>query len=518
MRNMNGLLFLVLSLAALASSDVAEEEGVLVLTNDNFDATIAEHQHILVEFYAPWCGHCKSLAPEYAKAATKLKGDGSAVKLAKVDATVESKVAEKFEVRGYPTLKFFKNGKATEYGGGRTADEIVSWLTKKTGPPAKALTSAEELQSFIDSAEVVVVGFFADPTAAAFSTYINAAAEIDGVSLGIISDPKIAESQSVEGDAVVLFKKFDEGRNVLPANAELTVEAIKKHVAENSLPLVIEFTQETAQKVFGGEIKNHLLLFVDKSSADFEKVHADFAAAAKNHKGAVLFIFINIAEEDNDRILEFFGLTKPDCPTVRLINLGEDMTKFKPEVADLTTEGISAFVQLYRDGKLKPFLMSEEIPADWDSTPTKVLVGKNFDAVAKDPTKNVFVEFYAPWCGHCKQLAPIWDQLAQKFQDKEDVVVAKMDSTANEVEDVKVHSFPTLKFFPAGADSKVIDYNGERTFDAMVKFVESGGTEGAGEPEGADDGGEEEEEDEEGLEDDEEEDVEGEDGAAHDEL
>ena len=73
-------------------------------------------------------------------------------------------------------------------------------------------------------------------------------------------------------------------------------------------------------------------------------------------------------------------------------------------------------------------------------------------------------------------------------------------------------------FTLAGADSKVIDYNGERTFDAMVKFVESGGTEGAGEPEGADDGGEEEEEDEEGLEDDEEEDVEGEDGAAHDEL
>lgn len=513
---MNGLLFLVLSLAALASSDVAEEEGVLVLTNDNFDATIAEHQHILVEFYAPWCGHCKSLAPEYAKAATKLKGDGSAVKLAKVDATIESKVAEKFEVRGYPTLKFFKNGKPTEYGGGRTADDIVSWLNKKTGPPAKALSSAEDLQTFVDSAEVVVVGFFSDPTAAAFSTYVNAASEIDGVSFGIVSDPKIAVAHSLDGDAVVLFKKFDEGKNVLPA-ADLTVEALKKHVAENSLPLVIEFTQETAQKIFGGEIKNHLLLFVDKSSADFDKVLADFSAAAKDHKGSVLFIFINVAEEENDRILEFFGLTKAECPTVRIINLGEDMIKFKPETADLSSDGISAFVQSYRDGKLKPFLMSEEIPADWDATPTKTLVGKNFEAVAKDPTKNVFVEFYAPWCGHCKQLEPIWDQLAEKFQDQEDIVVAKMDSTANEVEDVKVHSFPTIKFFPAGADSKVVDYNGERTYDAFVKFLESGGTVGAGEAEAGEDAGEDagEEEEEEGFDEDEE-DVDEE--AGHDEL
>jgi len=124
--------------------------------------------------------------------------------------------------------------------------------------------------------------------------------------------------------------------------------------------------------------------------------------------------------------------------------------------------------------KLRPHLMSEDIPKDWDTEPVKVLVGKNFDDVAKDPKKDVFVEFYAPWCGHCKALAPVWDKLGEEFIATKDIVIAKMDSTANELEDVKVHGFPTIKLFPKGSAAPV-DYQGERTFEALKKFIESRG-------------------------------------------
>lgn len=118
--------------------------------------------HLTQQIYvldAPWCGHCKALAPEYAKAAQQLAEEGSAIKLGKVDATVESSLGEKFGVRGYPTIKFFKNGKDMEYGGGRTAGDIVNWLKKKTGPPATAVSTQEDLDKLM-GADVAVVGFF----------------------------------------------------------------------------------------------------------------------------------------------------------------------------------------------------------------------------------------------------------------------------------------------------------------------------------------------------------------------
>merc|ERR1711970_906388 len=312
---------------------------------------------------------------------------------------------------------------------------------------------------------------------------------MDDVKFAITSEAPVFTANKVEKDGVVLFKAFDEGRNDYDGAAE--ADALSAFITANSLPLVIEFNHDTAQKIFSGEVKNHLLLFVSQKSEDFPAQKEVAAKIAADYKNKVLFVTVDADEEDHKRILEFFGMKEDEVPGMRLIRLEEDMAKYRPESAALEEANIRKFVGDFLDGKLKQHLLSEEVPEDWDKEPVKVLVGKNFEEVAMNKDKNVLVEFYAPWCGHCKQLAPIWDQLGEKYKDSETVVIAKMDSTANELEDVQVQGFPTIKLFKKG-DNKVIDYNGDRTLEGFVKFIETEGSHGAAAEPAEDDQGHDE--------------------------
>jgi len=373
-------------------------------------------------------------------------------------------------------------GEPIEYEGGRTSSEIVAWIRKKTGPASKQYTSVSEVESFQSGNEVAVV-FFGEASRSSFSVYESTAKGYDDVTFGHCVTQECLSHFKATQDSVVLFKKFDEGRNDFDGKFE--TDEIKKFIHSNQLALVSEFNQETAQKIFGGDIKVHNLLFVSKKHESYEKIMGEFREAAKQFKGKVIFVLIDSSLDENERVMEFFGLKRDDTPAIRLISLGQDMTKYKPESSDITAAVVTQFVQDFFDKKIKPHLLSQEIPADWDAKPVKVLVGKNFDQVAKDKSKTVLVEFYAPWCGHCKQLVPIYDQLGENFKDRPEFVVAKMDSTVNELEDIKIQSFPTIKLFPKGSD-EVIDFNGERTLEGLTKFLESHGKTGEEEDEKAD--------------------------------
>lgn len=485
MKQSNSIIALVLlsicHLTVATSDDFERDEGILVLKGDNFQKALDHFDNILVEFYAPWCGHCKAFAPDYVKIAAILKEKGENVACAKVDAPEEQELIEKYDIQGFPTLKLFRKDKKPDpYQGFRSVDSLVDWVTRKIGPPALVLEDDESAEKFKDSAEVVVVAYYKDAASNESVTFSDIADQYDDYKFGIVHKEEVATKLGFSKEGVKLFKKFDEGEVDYDQDLKSSSE-LKKFIQANSLPLVVTFDQKNAQKIFGGDIKAHNLLFISKSDSKTDSILEEFKKSAKEFKAKVLFVVIDSDQDEHERIIEYFGLKKDELPGLRFIKLQEEMTKYKYPHDELVADKITDFVSGVLDGKIKPHLLTQELPEDWDKNPVKVLVGTNFDEVAFDKSKTVLVEFYAPWCGHCKALAPIYEQLGEKYKDNEQIVIAKMDAASNELEHTRVNSYPTIKLYKKDTN-EAVEYNGERTLDGLSKFIDTDGEYGRAAP------------------------------------
>lgn len=161
---------------------------------------------------------------------------------------------------------------------------------------------------------------------------------------------------------------------------------------------------------------------------------------------------------------------------------------------ELKVEDLEIFIQDVLHGKIEPSIKSEPIPETQDG-PVTVVVAHSYKELVVDNDKDVLLEFYAPWCGHCKayvisyfvsifakrtqltrfdSLAPKYDELASLYVNNPDlaakVTVAKIDATANDVPD-PITGFPTIRLYPAGAKDSPIEYEGSRTVEDLANFI-----------------------------------------------
>lgn len=97
---------------------------------------------------------------------------------------------------------------------------------------------------------------------------------------------------------------------------------------------------------------------------------------------------------------------------MRIIQVKNDMAKYKPEKPELSNENILEFVTGVVEGTLKRHYITQDLPEDWDKNPVKVLVGTNFHEIVNNKSKNVLVEFYVTWCTHCQKLMPIFEEVS----------------------------------------------------------------------------------------------------------
>ncbi|CAE6391495.1 unnamed protein product [Rhizoctonia solani] len=457
---------LVLGATFVAASDVID------LNNDSFKTTVDGEELILVEFFAPWCGHCKALAPQYEEAATTLKAAG--IKLAKVDCTENSDLCQANGVGGYPTLKVFRHGKDKEYSGPRKADGIVSYM-KKQSLPALSTVTGESHSQFTKDDKVVVVAYV-DSDSDDLAKAIQAAAEDhrDDYLFGVTTDAAAIKEAGVTPPALIVYKTFDEGRVDLPAASvkSATSESLASFIKENSVPLLDEISGEN----YANYAQSGLplaYLFIDPTESNREAKIAEFTPVAKKFKGKVNFVWIDaIKYAEHGKAL---NLLEAKWPAFVVDDMPNSLKYPHDQSTELTPASATTLVESYLSGSLKPMLKSEPVPESNDG-PVFTLVGSQFDEVIFDDSKDVLAEFYAPWCGHCKRLAPVYDQLGEQYADqKNKLTIVKMDATTNDLPasaGFKIAGFPTIKFKPAGSKS-FVDYEGDRSLESLTEFIQT---------------------------------------------
>ena len=433
----------------------------MILTKDNFETVIAENKYVFVKFYAPWCGHCKKMAPDYNELAIKYQKEGSVV-IAKLDATVEGEVGTKHNVKGFPTLKLFISGNPIDYTNQRDLDAMDSWLQKKINQSLKVLSTEDEVNNYMK--KELFVGLISsesnDETIEAFSSVCANFDSIDCVRI----DNSFKSKFNITNDlSLIVYKTTDEGSKILSKNLSFT--NMNEFIDFHRFDTVSQFNQATAEYIFG---KEKVAFFIFNDNKESEQISA-FAQVAFEFKGKYVFSKSEITKDLGQRLAEFVGVTPEHANTVRGIKFVKGNLQ-KYQLNNVTVESFKQFISDFEDDKIDPYFKSEEIPESNEES-VKTVVGKNFEEMVLSDNNSVLLEAYAPWCGHCKQLEPIYKELAEKFKSNSDIVIAKIDATANEHSLLQVKGFPTIKFYKKGSKTAPTDYSGERTLEAMTQFL-----------------------------------------------
>jgi protein disulfide isomerase len=316
--------FACLSLACLLSSPgvrAADPSGaaapseVIVLTDANFDQLTSSGSWLL-EFYAPWCGHCKTLAPVYEDAARKLRGQ---LQLAKIDATVQTALAAKYEVKGFPTLKLYREGEIRNYNGPRTVDGIVAFGKEMNSPAVTSLTKASEYNELASKHPVSLV-FFGGKGGVERRLFDALAFRLQGLVKFFAvekSATEIYDAAKVKQDEVPLLL-------LVTAHSDPTESSnryagpwvdvsLREFVLTNKLPLISVLGQDNFEEVTQSGKKIVYIVVNSKDTKGSQRYIDTLYSLAKIPAFREAFVFASLDGIKYNKYVSQFGVTVGDA-------------------------------------------------------------------------------------------------------------------------------------------------------------------------------------------------------------
>lgn len=326
---------------------------MLELDESNFDSAISAFDFIFVDFYAPWCGHCKRLNPELDAAAPVLAGLKKPIIIAKVNADKYTRLASKYDVDGYPTLKLFMHGIPVEYNGPRKADLLIRYLKKFVAPDVAVLDSDSAITNFVEEAGTnfpIFIGFgLNESMIAELSTKYKKQAWFS-VAKDFSEDVMVSYDFDKVPALVALHPGYD-GSSVFYGPFE--EDFLEDFLKQNFLPLTVPINYDTLKLLKNDERKIVLTILDDEDDEKSKHLIKLLKAAASANRD---FIFAYVGVKQFEDFADTFEANKKTkLPKMVVWDGNEEyILVIGSESIDEGDEGsqITRFLEGFREGRI----------------------------------------------------------------------------------------------------------------------------------------------------------------------
>ena len=445
-----------------------KEDRIICLNDFNFDQFLELEDNWMILFYYPSSKNSEKALIEFKKL-HKLKDIN--INLAKVDMLVNKNISYKTILTGLPTIKLFIKKKPILFDREITEKELINFAFKKTGRAVKELNTIEESEKFINENNVSIIYFGKNNNLIKF--YTNVAEKIAEYQFALSKNNEIVNKYNAEKESLVIFKKFDDRRNDL--KNIINEEMMEKFIFKNSISKIMPLNEKSVHLIFNMK-KPGLILYADPQSEQYQ-YYRDLIYNVSKHFIIddkeiinILFVITESINEYVERISEYIEVDfNNEIPSVKIIDLSDVYRKYNM-VDEINEENIIKFINNWKEKKIKPILSSEIEPENNDDSVYK-LVGTTFEREVFYKNNDVLVNFYATWEDNFKDFKLGFYDLAEKVKNNTKLIIAEMDGTKNEVENVRLDGFPTVKLYPAGKKNNPIDYEGKPNVEELLYFL-----------------------------------------------
>lgn len=453
-------------------------EASLELTAVNFTLTINNAKLILIYFYAPWCGHCRRMSPEFERAARRLKEYG--IPLGKVDATKEKSLAEVNEVRSYPTLLLYRRGRRFEYNGPREETGIVNHMLNLSQYPSSEVSSLKQFKKAIHPITLTVLAVFSKHRGPFYKEFEAAANNLRGrhtfyhtYSKELASHYKVGENSLVLIHPEIVRSQYEEPYYTF-SRPDATQVHIERFMEEHLFPLVGYRDVANFWKYH-----NKYPLVVVFYDVDFgfdnrdetQRIRQKVLKVAQQYKGRVLFAVSHETDFEDD--LKSLGLEDSGAEVNAGMWMNERERYRMAPVDDFKSSNLRNFVEAVLQGTMKQYVRSQTAPRE-QTRDVLTVVGSTFEELVMASDKDTLIMFRSPDCHMCDELVEELELCYNRidYQAPDRFQTAIIDATQNDFPAIfKVDDYPAIYFVSAKDKMHPKLFSGIRKAFGLIKFV-----------------------------------------------